>query len=117
MASGGYSLPAWLVERDRRSLEGLTQDPENTVETALLRVLRLGVAFCRPAENELAIREMVNPRESRVLEVRRKLLERLRAQLIGPHVPGQRIKEEDSPALGRPIRSKAEVGELRDPRR
>jgi hypothetical protein len=114
MTSGGDSLPAWLVEGHRNSVEGPTQDPENPVETPFLRIVRLDVALHGSADDEIAVREMVNPRESRVLEVRRDLLERFRAQLVGPHVPGQRIEEEDSLAVGCPIGSEAEVGELGD---
>jgi hypothetical protein len=117
MASGGDSLPAWLVEWNRHSVEGATQDPENPVETSFLRVIRLAVALHGPAENEVAVREMVDPRESRMREVCRELLERLRAELVAPHVSGQRIEEEDSPAVGRPIGSEAEVGEPGNPRR
>jgi hypothetical protein len=117
MASGGDSLPAGLVEWHRHSVEGATQDPENAVETPFLRIVGRAVALHGPAEDQVAVREMVNPRESGVLEVRREIPKRLRPKLVDPHVPGQRIEEDDPLAIGRPIGSQAEVGELGDLRR
>jgi hypothetical protein len=114
MASGGDPLPARLTERHRHSVEGAAQNPENAVETSFLRILRLSVALHGSAEDQVPVREVVDPREARVREVCRELLERLGPELVGPDIAGQRIEKDDSLTVGGPIGSQAEVGELDD---
>ena len=113
---GRHALPARHAERLRRLVERRPQDRHDAGEPPrfgpLGRRLR---PRGRPAEQKVAVAEVVGPRVELVAQVVGEVARLLGVDVDGPDVAERRrVEEHDVGAVGRPVRSLAEVGERRD---